>query len=133
MRLTAQRRVLIQIIQDADQHLDAAGLLAMAKQADAGIDRATVYRTLELLKKNGLIDELDLMHLKGEKHYYEVKTRRDHVHLACFLCGRIEEYTSALFEKLKTEISTQTGFEVTVARLELGGRCRACRAAAAAK
>jgi Fur family ferric uptake transcriptional regulator len=133
VRLTAQRRVLIQIIQDADQHLDAAGLLEMAKQADAGIDRATVYRTLDLLKKHGLIDELDLMHLKGEKHYYEVKTRRDHVHLACFLCGRIEEYTSALFEKLKTEISTETGFEVTVARLELGGRCRACRSAAAIK
>ena len=33
-----------------------------------------MYRTIELLKKLWLIDELDLMHLHGEKHYYEVKT-----------------------------------------------------------
>src|SRR6185503_608378 len=90
-------------------------------------DRATVYRTIELLKKLRLIDELDLMHLQGEKHYYEVKTHRDHVHLACFQCGGIEEVSSALFERLKSEISNQAGFEVRVTRLEVGGRCRSCR------
>ena len=129
VRLTAQRRLLIEIIQNARAHLDAAGLLEIARQTDPGIDRATVYRTLELLKKSGLVDELDLMHIKGEKHYYEVKTRREHIHLACFSCGRIDEYTSLLFEKLKREIAAQTGFTVQVARLELGGRCRFCGAA----
>lgn len=127
VRLTAQRRVLVEIIQSAEQHLDAASLLDLARQREPSIDRATVYRTIELLKTLRLIDELDLMHLQGEKHYYEVKTRRDHVHLACFQCGRIEEFSSGLFERLKSEISNQTGFEVRVARLEVGGRCRSCR------
>ena len=127
VRLTTQRRVLVEIIQSAEQHLDAASLLELARRKEPNIDRATVYRTIELLKKLRLIDELDLMHLQGEKHYYEVKTHRDHVHLACFQCGRIEEFSSALFERLKSEISDQAGFEVRVTRLEIGGRCQSCR------
>jgi Fur family ferric uptake transcriptional regulator len=127
VRLTAQRRAVVEIIQDADHHLDAASLLELAQQKHPAIDRATVYRTIELLKKLRLIDELDLMHLKGEKHYYEVKTRREHVHLACFRCGRIEEVSNALFERLKEQIARQADFELQVTRLEMGGLCRTCR------
>ena len=127
IRLTSQRRVLIEIIQSAQEHLDAATLLEQARKLDQNIDRATVYRTIELLKKLRLIDELDLMHLKGEKHYYEVKTRRDHIHLACFQCGQIAEFSGDLFEKLKQEIAARTGFEVRVTRFEVGGRCKACQ------
>jgi Fur family ferric uptake transcriptional regulator len=126
IRLTAQRRVLIETMQEADQHLDASSLLTLARKREPGIDRATVYRTIEMLKRLGLVDELDLMHLNGEKHYYEVKTRRDHLHLACFQCGRIEEFSSPLFEQLKSELARQLGFEVRVTRLEVGGRCSAC-------
>jgi Fur family ferric uptake transcriptional regulator len=126
VRITAQRRVLIETIQEAKGHIDAPTLLALARKRDASIDRATVYRTIDLLKRRGLIDELDLMHLTGEKHFYEVKTHRDHVHLACFRCGRIEELTTPLFEKLKGEMARQSGFEIQVVRLEVGGFCLAC-------
>lgn len=126
VRITGQRRVLVETIQDAKQHLDAATLLKLARKRDAEIDRATVYRTIELLKKLRLIDELDLMHLNGEKHYYEAATRLDHIHLACFRCGKIEEFTSPIFEKLKGEIERQRGFHIRVTRLEVGGQCRDC-------
>lgn len=129
VRLTRQRRILVGIIQSAEQHLDAARLLELARQKDRTIDRATVYRTLELLKKQGLVDELDLMHLQGEKHYYEVRTRREHMHLACFRCQDIVEFASPLYEKLKQEMARQTGFELQVMRLEAGGLCANCRAA----
>jgi Fur family transcriptional regulator, ferric uptake regulator len=128
VRMTAQRRALLEVIQESKDHLDAASLLTLARQREPNIDRATVYRTLELLKKYRLVDELDLMHLEGEKHYYEVKSRQDHIHLACFRCGRIEEFSSSLFERLKAEISKQAGFEIRVTRLEVGGTCRACLA-----
>jgi Fur family ferric uptake transcriptional regulator len=127
VRMTAQRRMIIEIIQGAAEHLDAATLLKLARKRDSAIDRATVYRTIQLLKKLRLIDELDLMHLEGEKHFYEVKTNRDHLHLACFNCGAIIEYTSAAFEKLKNEIGRESGFEIGVIRLEAGGRCKKCR------
>lgn len=127
--MTAQRRALVEAIQDAREHLDAGSLLELARKREPNIDRATVYRTLELLKKFRLIDELDLMHLDGEKHFYEVKTRRDHVHLACFGCGKIEEFSTPIYDRLKSEISKQTGFSIRVTRLEAGGYCRACAAA----
>lgn len=126
VRITAQRRALIETIQEAEGHIDAPTLLAMARKRDSSIDRATVYRTIDLLKRRGLIDELDLMHLTGEKHFYEVKTRRDHVHLACFECGGILEFTSPIFERLKSEIARQNGFQIQVIRLEVGGLCRNC-------
>jgi len=127
--MTAQRRAVVEVIQEAKEHLDADSLLELARKRQPHIDRATVYRTIELLKKLRLVDELDLMHLEGEKHYYEVKTTREHVHLACFRCGRIEEFSSALFEQLKSEISKHAGFKIRVTRLEVGGACRDCAAA----
>lgn len=129
IRLTAQRRALVEVIQESKEHLDAGSLLMLARKREPNIDRATVYRTIELLKKLRLIDELDLMHLEGEKHYYEVKTKRDHIHLACFRCGRIEEFSSPVFERLKAEIAEEAGFTIRVTRLEVGGNCRACAAA----
>ena len=87
-----------------------------------------MYRTIELLKRLGMIDELDLMHLNGEKHYYEVKTEKDHLHLACFNCGKIEEFVSPTFERLKREIGATNNFEIQVMRLEVGGLCSACAA-----
>jgi Fur family ferric uptake transcriptional regulator len=128
VRLTAQRRALIETIQEATSHLDAATLLTLARQRDPAINRATVYRTIELLKRLGMIDELDLMHLNGEKHYYEVKTEQDHLHLACFQCGQIVEFTTPMFEKLKHEIAAKNQFEIQVMRLEVGGLCSACAA-----
>ena len=130
VRVTAQRRLLVGIIQDSSRHLDAARLLKAAVQIDPNIDRATVYRTIALLKGLGLIDELDLMHLEGEKHYYEAKTSRDHCHMACFRCGAIMEYASSSFEKLKQEMAKQSGFQIRVVRLEAGGFCKRCRKAA---
>jgi len=126
VRITGQRRILVETIQAASTHLDAATLLDLARRRDGRINRATVYRTLELLKRHRLIDELDLMHLTGEKHYYEAKTTVDHVHLACLRCGRIEEFSSPLFERLKAEITRQNGFQIVVTRLEVGGRCSQC-------
>ncbi len=126
VRITRQRRLLVGIMQESPRHLDAFTLLNIAKQEDPDINLATVYRTLSLLKSSGLIDELDLMHLEGEKHYYEAKTSSDHCHMACFGCGAILEYASPSFEKLKRQIAADSGFQIRVARLELGGLCKKC-------
>lgn len=128
IRITPQRRAVIEVIQEAQEHLDAGSLLELSRKRHPKIDRATIYRTIDLLKKLRLVDELDLMHLEGEKHFYEVKTTREHVHLACFRCGRIEEFSSPLFEQLKAEIALEAGFKIRVTRLEVGGACRDCAA-----
>ena len=127
VRITEQRRLLVGIIQDSPRHLDAASLLEIAKKQDPGIDRATVYRTIALLKHRGLIDELDLMHINGEGHYYERKLERDHIHMACLRCGKITEFLSDSFEKLKQQVEKDCRFRILVSRLEIGGYCASCR------
>jgi Fe2+ or Zn2+ uptake regulation protein len=66
------------------------------------------------------------MHLEGEKHYYEARPTRDHMHLACVICGRIQEFESSLFEKLKGQIERERRFRIEVVRVEAGGYCDRC-------
>ncbi|PYX52942.1 MAG: transcriptional repressor, partial [Acidobacteria bacterium] len=101
LRMTRQRRTILSVVETAKQHLDASQILRKSRKLDANIDRVTVYRTLALLKRYGLVDELDLMHLEGEKHYYERRPQRDHMHMACLRCGKIMEFESDLFDRLK--------------------------------
>jgi Fur family transcriptional regulator, ferric uptake regulator len=127
IRMTTQRRAILSVIETASKHLDASQILRKARQVDASVDRSTVYRTLDLLKRQGLIDELDLMHLKGEGHYYERKLGRDHIHMACLRCGKITEFVSETFESLKEQLERDCRFHIVVSRLEVGGYCAACR------
>lgn len=126
-RMTHQRKLLVDLIQKADRHLDAVDLWHRARVFDSTINKVTVYRTLSLLKRQGLVDELDLMHMNGEKHYYEARTNRDHLHLACLQCGAIMEFESPLFEKLKSQIKKEQRFTIQVVRMEVGGVCASCR------
>jgi len=88
-----------------------------------------VYRTIDLLKRQGLIDELDLLHLRGDRHYYETHGPRDHIHVACLRCGKVREFESRLYEQLKDQISRDCDIKVTVSRTEVGGICNDCLAA----
>src|SRR5262249_7851682 len=99
IRMTQQRRAILSVMETASKHLDASQIRRKAQKLDPSVDRSTVYRTLRLLKRQGLIDELDLMHINGEGHYYERKLERDHIHMACLRCGKITEFVSDQFEK----------------------------------
>ena len=122
-----QHRAILSVIETANKHLDASQILRKAQRVDASVDRNTVYRTLELLKRHGMIDELDLMHMKGEGHYYERKLDRDHIHMACLRCGKVSEFVSERLDSLKSQLEQECRFHILVARLEVGGYCSACR------
>jgi Fur family transcriptional regulator, ferric uptake regulator len=111
----------------ARRHLDADEILQRAQKLDPRVTRVTVYRTLDLLKRHGLIDELDLLHLRGDRHFYESHGPRDHIHVACIRCGKVREFESELYEQLKAQISRDCGIEITVTRTEVGGLCADCR------
>src|SRR5207245_5029874 len=128
VRLTRQRRVLLQVMDGAERHLDAGSILERAQKIDPRVHRVTVYRTLDLLKRNGLIDELDLLHLRGDQHYYESHGPRDHIHVACLRCGKVREFESRLYEQLKSQIERDFHMKVTVTRTEVGGYCADCLA-----
>ena len=127
VRLTSQRRAILQIIETATKHLDASQILRKARRLDASVDRSTVYRTLQLLKRQGLVDELDLMHFRGEGHYYERKMNREHMHMTCLRCGAVKEFLSDTYDTLKQQVEHDCNFKIAVIRLEIGGYCQSCR------
>jgi Fe2+ or Zn2+ uptake regulation protein len=129
IRLTRQRRVILEVMDNAEQHLDVDQILARAQKIDPAVHLVTVYRTIDLLKKEGLIDELDLLHLRGDRHYYETHGPRDHIHVACLRCGKVREFESRLYEQLKEQIARDFEMQVTVSRTEVGGICNDCLAA----
>jgi Fur family transcriptional regulator, ferric uptake regulator len=127
VRLTRQRRVLLELIDRSGRHLDAEELLALARQVDPNINRVTVYRTLKMLKEGQLVDELDLMHYGGDQHYYETRMKDEHAHIVCLRCGKIEEFYGEPLQRLRRQVESHFGFQIVVARTEIGGYCSHCQ------
>ena len=122
--MTRQRDTLLDVIEHAQGHPDADGLYALARQRDPRISLSTVYRTLHLLARHDLVDEL---HLAEEHHHYEPRTGGPaHYHLVCVACGDVQEVTGGVLERLREELRRDRGFRLTAAELEVQGRCRRC-------
>lgn len=127
VRLTRQRQILLELIDQSGQHLDAEKLYHLAKEQDPKLNRVTVYRTLKMLKEGGLVDELDLMHVEGDQHYYETRMKQEHAHVICLRCGKVEEFFGEPLQKLRRQVEAHFGFQVVLARTEVGGYCSHCQ------
>lgn len=127
IRLTRQRKILLDLIDKTGQHLDAERLCQLARAKDPKLNRVTVYRTLKLLKESGLVDELDLMHYGGDQHYYETRLKQEHAHVICLGCGKVEEFFGEPLHRLRRQVELHLGYQVLLARTEIGGYCPHCQ------
>jgi Fur family ferric uptake transcriptional regulator len=133
LRMTKQRRLIFEILESAETHLNAKQILELAQRIEPSIDQVTIYRNLGLLKRLGVVDELDLLHLKGDEHYYEAKQVRDHSHVACMGCGKVFEFYTPAMKRIGVELQKECGFAVSFSRIEIGGYCADCQKKAAAR
>lgn len=126
-RLTPQREAVLHTLLDQqERHLSAEELFTATRRRNPDIGLATVYRTLELFERLGIVRSLDYgdgqkryeLNLPGDEHY--------HHHLICVQCGRIAEFNEDLLEDIERLISEKTGFSVTDHCLRLFGYCREC-------
>ncbi len=127
VRMTRQRQILLELIDKSGKHLDAETLFQLAREQDPKLNRVTVYRTLKMLKQGGLVDELDLMHLGGDQHYYETRMKQEHAHVICLRCGKVEEFFGEPLQRLRRQVEQNLGFDVLIARTEIGGYCANCQ------
>ena len=121
--LTNQRRLLLELLRDAEGHIDAKELYRRASARDESISPATVYRSLNLFKELGLVNE---MRLGQVRCYYEIKQSPEHQHLVCQGCGKVIEFQNPHFQKLIKSVRSEHGFNVTKAELYLEGYCLEC-------
>lgn len=127
-RLTGQRQLLLEVLQEHGGHLDAHELYRLARERDPRLNLSTVYRTVGLLRDLGLVDEL---HLGEDHHHYELRTPSTHYHLVCSACGAVVEFASPLIEELKAAVGQEYDYAITDAQVDLLGVCAACRAVSA--
>ena len=123
-RITSQRRLLLDILKQADGHLDADELFRRAKLKEPHISLSTVYRNLRLFKDLGVITE---RHFVEEHHHYEVKPKADHHHLICLGCGQVVEFDSEQIAQIAKEIGLKHDFSVTGSDLHIEGYCPNCK------
>jgi Fe2+ or Zn2+ uptake regulation protein len=125
-RVTRQRQLILEVLDDSREHLDAATLYERVKARDARIGLATVYRTLALLVDMGLVQE----HSLGEEHghFESIQNEAHHYHFSCANCGKVIEFEApAVMEIIQTLIDEQ-GVEVEDIHLFIKGYCAQCRA-----
>ena len=121
---TSQRSLLLEVIHQADRHLDADEVYRRAKDKNPRISLATVYRNLKLFKELGLIAESNF----GETHsHYEIKGVTEHHHLICLNCGEIFEFDNPLITKVISKTQHDSGFKITSVQLKLEGYCPRCK------
>lgn len=122
-RITRQREIILDVIQERGGHLDAEEIYRLAKPKAPRLSLSTVYRTIKALKEVGLVEEL---HLGEEHHHYEIKEVGHH-HLICQGCGKVIEFECPFSGELRQGLSEEYGFEITGVHLDLMGYCTECR------
>ena len=120
IRMTSQRQIIIQVIEEADDHPDVDQLYLRSVELDNTISIATVYRTVKLLEEAGLIERLEFG--DGRSRYEEAGEH--HEHLVDIETGEVHEFYNEELETLKTEIAREMGYDLIEHRLELYGKKR---------
>ena len=100
-RVTHQRSLIMEIIRQGRGHLDADEIYRRAREKEPRLSLSTVYRTLQMMKKLNLVEEL---HFDDNHHHYEVKPSAEHHHLVCLGCGRVIEFHYPLSRYLRKKV-----------------------------
>lgn len=129
-RITPQRKAILQIMNDCKGHhleteniyelLDAKG----GQSVKAGL--ATVYRTMDLFERIGLVSRLSM---EGSPARYELTVPQElnHHHLICLKCGRVQEFDDRLTEDLKKQVLQDKDFQAHGKPMKIYGYCSKCR------
>jgi len=123
-RLTPQRMMVMDAIMDSTHHISAEEIYAQVVKKYPHVNISTVYRTMELLKRLGLVMETDMG--SGRLRYHPVH-RGHHHHLVCQECGTIIDLDDSLLHPLQNTLAQQYDFEADLKHMAIFGRCRQCR------
>lgn len=118
LRMTGQRRIIGQVLQDSADHPDVEELYARASALDAGISIATVYRTVKLFEEAGILERLEFGDGRAR---YEDAEREHHDHLIDMNSGEVIEFVDPEIEALQEKIAAKLGYSLRGHRLELYG------------
>lgn len=129
VRLTAQRAIILEDLYHRRGHRTADDIYRDVAGRLPGLNRTTVYRTLEMLSEAHVVSAFhnpdgvigyELVQGPGEPHH----------HLHCHQCGAEVALDLEPVERLRQEILARAGFHADLEHLVITGLCAACAASA---
>ena len=131
LRLTRERRTILDEMLQIRGHFDADQLLMHFRGKGHAVSRATLYRTLGRLVEAGLVHKIEMA--QGQARYEVMFGRHHHDHMICLTCGRLIEFESREIERLQEEICRRKGFTMTGHMHQIRGLCGGCAERAAGR
>jgi Fur family ferric uptake transcriptional regulator len=123
--VTRQRDLVAAIIFRSGEHQSVEDIGHHLRERGEQIGTATIYRTLDLLVRSGLVRAHDFG--EGFRRYEPMPPKSDHQHLICLRCGRVDEIENERLERLLSIMADEHDFQPQRHRVEVHGLCRECR------
>lgn len=120
--MTPQRQLVLDAVRDLG-HATPEQICTQVQRSAPAVNITTVYRTLDLMERIGLVRHTHLGH--GAPSYSEQE--HQHVHFVCHSCGGVNEAPVDLLDDVVTRLRSDSGFELDVTHLALSGVCRTCQ------
>jgi Fur family ferric uptake transcriptional regulator len=122
-RLTPQRMLVLSAIENSNDHISAEEIYAQVVAKYSHVNISTIYRTLELLNRLGLVTETDL---GGGRVRYHPAGKGHHHHLVCQECGKVIDLDETVLYPLKKVLLREYKFSADLRHLAIFGRCADC-------
>lgn len=123
-RLTPQRMMVLAAIENSEHHISAEEIYAQVVARYPHVNISTVYRTLELLNRLGMVTATDL---GGGRVRYHPADKGHHHHLVCQECGKVIDLDESVLDHLKTVLRRNYKFDPDIRHLAFFGRCADCQ------
>lgn len=123
LKLTPQRMLIVDIIHEARGHLTAEEIIRHVQAKMPGVNKSTIYRTLDLLENYGCVYKSET----GEGFIYHHSEEGHHHHLVCSECGRTIKCDEDLFTPLKDLLEEKYNFNADFKHIVMSGLCEKCR------
>ncbi|MBD3160558.1 MAG: transcriptional repressor [Candidatus Latescibacteria bacterium] len=120
---TLQRRLILEVVLDLDDHPTADRVCEAVEKRVPGISRTTVYRTLETLVRTGVITKTSHT---GKAVRFDTNIQVHH-HLVCLRCDEVVDVMDKELDALRVPDTSEYGFHLTDFQVQLRGICRRCR------
>jgi Fur family ferric uptake transcriptional regulator len=122
LKLTPQRRLIIDAIHETDANLTAEEIVSHVQARMPEVNKSTIYRTLDLLERNGCVFKSEL----ADHAIYHHAEEGHHHHLVCSQCGKTIDCDEDLFESVERSLGKKHGFKVSFNHMVISGLCKEC-------
>ncbi len=121
-RITPQRMAIVDYLLKTEDHPSAEIIHKVVRKRYPMVSLSTVYKTLELLKKKKLVNEIEV---EGEARF-DAHTD-EHINVVCMNCGKIDDIDEGSLREIQIKAARKSKYLILKSNFELHGYCSNCK------